>query len=65
MSHAQLSPVVTSQIEINATWLTVRSLMSMSGLEQAVRKTGQPLAVLNGGSIEKMSDATVIGCIQD
>lgn len=35
--------------------------MSMSGLEQAVRKTGQPLAVLNGISIEKMCDATVTG----
>jgi hypothetical protein len=61
MNHAQLSPVVNSQIEINATWLTVRSLMSMLGLEQTVRKTGQLLAVLNGSSIEKMCDATVTG----
>lgn len=61
MNHAQLGPLVNSQIEINATWLRVRPLMSTSGLEQAVRKTEPPLAVLNGSSIEKMCDATVTG----
>lgn len=61
MNHAQLGPLVNSQIEINATWLTVRPLTSTLGLQQAVRKTGRPLAVLNGSSIEKMCDATVTG----